>query len=169
MKIKIGNYPKWHTSNIHTRLMQKRYGMAYDNSSTAFEHFVEHLEHGLQWFYNNTLNRFSRKERSVKIRIDAQDVWSMQITLALIIHPMLLKLKWAKHGSPHVDDEDAIGITDIHEQWNFVLDEMIWTFGAITTEDIVELEHGTPEYHAYQLRRTNGLRLFAKYYDGLWD
>ena len=45
----------------------------------------------------------SKQERKVKIRIDNYDVWGMDHTLALIVHPMLLKLKEQKHGSPMVE------------------------------------------------------------------
>jgi len=45
-------------------------------------------------------------ERKVHIRIDDHDVYSADHTLALIILPILEKLKAHKHGSPMVDAED---------------------------------------------------------------
>jgi hypothetical protein len=89
-------------------------------------------------------------ERKIDVRIDGSDVWSMDETLAYIIHPMLLKLKEHKHGSPFIDNEDVpeeYRVDDtrnnhradsdwteaddekFHARWEWVLDEMIWAFG----------------------------------------
>lgn len=83
----------------------------------------------------------SKRNRKVKIHVDNYDVWSADNTLAMIIHPVLVKLKENKHGSPHVDSEDVPEAlhapagadpyqTDVHWQarWDYVLDEMIWAF-----------------------------------------
>lgn len=90
----------------------------------------------------------SKKKRKVKIKIDRYDTWNMDRTLALIILPMLKQLKETKHGSPFVDDEDvpehlrstsarpltdeekSCGHTDdnFHLRWDWVMDEMIWSF-----------------------------------------
>lgn len=97
----------------------------------------------------------SKKSRTVKVRIDDYDVWNMDRTLALIILPMLKKLKEKKHGSANVDLEDVPehlrctttedydsqrtfefykehelkdGECDVHARWDWVLDEMIWAF-----------------------------------------
>lgn len=90
-----------------------------------------------EWFYK-------KNERKIKVRIDKYDTWSMDNTLALIILPMLKQLKATKHGSPMVDDEDlpvemrhtySKGSDDyetddpwIHFKWDWVLNEIIWTF-----------------------------------------
>jgi hypothetical protein len=98
----------------------------------------------------------SKKKRRVKIHIDDYDVWAADNTLAMIIHPVLVKLKEQKHGSPDVDDEDvpehlrSTAATPLTEEekntghiddlwvrrWDWVLDEMIWAFG----------EHANPEW-----------------------
>jgi hypothetical protein len=98
------------------------------------------------------INRWgNRRKRKIKVRIDNYDVWSADHTLALIIHPVLVKLKEQMHGSPNVDDEDvpdhikstAAGpkenewdTDDKHfDRWNWVLDEMIWAFEQCTDHD----------------------------------
>jgi len=53
-----------------------------------------------QWLYN-------KRKRKIQIHIDNYDIWSADHTLALIIHPILLKLKTNKIGSPYVDDQDV--------------------------------------------------------------
>jgi hypothetical protein len=144
----------------------------------------------------------------------------MDHTLAMIVHPMLLKLKEQKHGSPHVDPEDVpenlhpdpnrvkmqengeIGEWDVdntvHLRWDWVLNEMIHAFECEVDEDWDDqFTSGETDYnwvkdektgltrmelgpnHTFKRdqeamdkaweRRKNGLRLFAKYYHGLWD
>ena len=89
--------------------------------------------------------------RKISVKIDEWDTWSMDHTLALIIHPMLLQLKEQKHGSPMVDDEDVPEHlrstaappkenewdTDLyhHDRWDYVLDEMIFAFEFTVTDD----------------------------------
>ena len=91
------------------------------------------------------------KKRNVQVRIDNQDTWSANHTLALIIHPLLTKLKEIKHGSAMVADEDVpenIRSTSakpkenewdtdefVHARWDYVLDEMIWTMNELANED----------------------------------
>lgn len=88
------------------------------------------------------------KPRKVSVRIDSSDVWNMDHTLALIVLPMLMRIRADKGGSPHVDDEDVpqhlrsssapkldqeqidTGWPDAyhHQRWEWVLDQMIWAF-----------------------------------------
>jgi hypothetical protein len=86
----------------------------------------------------------SKRKRTIKVRIDNYDVWSMDHTLAYIILPMLKKLKDNKHGAPFVDDGDVpegLRSTDAppkeneydtdanhFKRWDWVLDEMIQAF-----------------------------------------
>ena len=157
---------------------------------------------------SNTLCRIcdwidSKKNRKTEIRIDKYDTWSMDHTLALIVLPMLKQLKATKHGSPYTDDEDVpehlrsktdrikMGDPDIrkveiwdpddtiHDRWNWVMNEMIYSFEMELDEDwdlrIYE-KHGKDwppealaERKVIQDRIANGFRLFGKYYQGLWD
>jgi hypothetical protein len=75
------------------------------------------------------------------------------------------------------------------ERWEYVLGEMIWAFEQKTTDDAEQqfYDHGTPVageslsesvnrikidhkgLQAYENRKTNGYRLFGKYYQALWD
>lgn len=75
------------------------------------------------------------------------------------------------------------------KRWDWVLDEMIWAFEQEVDEDAdgkffdhTGVDHSLPlmnqigqtkydhEGHAkWQERKSNGFRLFGKYYEGLWD
>lgn len=120
----------------------------------------------------------SKKQVKRKIRIDNYDIWNMGDTLSYIIHPMLLQLKRSQHGAPFTDDSDVPeGLNlrsseappvkeweadeNIFKRWEWILDEMIWTFEQFTKEDDPNDKD--------QERIKNGLRLFGKYYQGLWD
>ena len=85
------------------------------------------------------------------VKIDRYDTWSMDNTLAHIIHPMLVQLKKDKHGAPFTHDEDVPKDlrsyvagpkenewdTDANhfKRWDWILDEMIWAFGQELKED----------------------------------
>ena len=85
------------------------------------------------------------------IKIDRYDTWSMDHTLAHIIHPMLIQLQATKHGAPFTDDEDVPERlrsssappkenewdTDANHfvRWDWILDEMIWSFAQELRDD----------------------------------
>ena len=152
------------------------------------------------------------KPQKIKVKIDEWDTWSMDHTLATIVLPMLKQLYKTKHGSPMVDLEDVpenLRMTThpdwdsqlrfefynedkkddlIHERWDWVMREMIWTFKQIVKDDeskfydhskcnkddeimeqVVKIVVDTEGLKKYHDRMKNGLRLFGKYYKGLWD
>ena len=89
--------------------------------------------------------------RVIYVKIDRWDTWSMDHTLAHIIHPMLVQLNETKHGAPFVDDEDVpdeIKSTNAEpkkdewdtdsnhfKRWDYVLNEMIWSFSQELKDD----------------------------------
>jgi hypothetical protein len=130
----------------------------------------------------------SKRQRKIQVRIDPWDTWSMDHTLALIIHPMLVQLKQMNHGYFSSDPEDAPHIgkgeeTDYGgndtlalDRYNWIMDEMIWTFDTLKTDRDHELffNEETGEYNfegqkEHDERIQNGLRLFGKYFRALWD
>ena len=99
--------------------------------------------------------------------------------------------KKPSHKNGYVDDTH-------HERWEWVLDEMIWAFEQLNDENndaqfftgesdyymgppdekgyrqMLEGPNHTKKYDAkahkiHQKRISNGLMLFGKYYQGLWD
>ena len=143
---------------------------------------------------NLTVNKIiDVTDRKVKVRIDPYDTWSMDHTLGLIIVPMLKQLKATKHGSPSVSDADvpeelrstsvpAVKDYDIddnyHKRWDWVMDEMIWAFEQTideTSDDhffdrsVEPYVYDKDGHRAHMQRIENGIQLFGKYYQGLWD
>lgn len=139
------------------------------------------------------------------VKIDCWDTWSMDHSLAPIILAMLKQLKESKHGSPNVDDEDVpdrLKSTSAppkenewdtdeywHERWDWVLDQMIWSFAQLCDDSHenafydhsevkekddfnlqiqkIKVDHDGLNNHNARIDR--GLRLFGKYYRALWD
>jgi len=89
--------------------------------------------------------------RVMYVKIDRWDTWSMDHSLAHIIHPMLVQLNETKHGAPHTDDEDVPDElkstnaepkenewdTDSNhfKRWDYILNEMIWSFEQELKDD----------------------------------
>ena len=207
MKVYIGKYKKWWGPYQIAELIP----FVSEETHNKIGGWLDKTWVGrlCEWFYD------WRGERNINIRIDKWDTWNMDDTLAHIILPMLKQIKETKHGSPLVDDEDlptTMRYTSkkseddwetedhwVHHKWDWILNELIWTFenildkdwehrytiqeGEIDWEDYPEDEgkDSTPlrwkkEYivdwegrKAHQDRITNGLRLFGKYYQNLWD
>ena len=126
-----------------------------------------------EWFY-------TKLKRIEFVHIDKYDVWNMDQTLAKIIHPMLVRLKETKQGSPNIDLEDVPdylkpsdsqynyyeeGKLDdyYHDRWDYVIDTMIYAFNAISEQ----LDEDDDYYEPETIKE--GLRLFGKYYQNLWD
>lgn len=187
MKINIGPYAKWYGPyQIAEKLLFWK-----DKDDDAVFAFGEWLDKHTpiteisSWFFH---------KRKVKIRIDPYDTWSMDHTLGLIIVPMLKQLKATKHGSPSVSDADvpeelrspmgylATENYDVddnyHKRWEWVMDEMIWAFEQTideTSDDhffdrsVEPYVYDKDGHHAHMQRVDNGIQLFGKYYQGLWD
>ena len=141
-------------------------------------------------------------ERQVEIEIDYYDTWNMDNTLALIILPMLKQLKETKHGVPccmPAYDDDQYGDSEktlekASEQWNEIMDKMIWSFEQLCSDDWGESQFwiekpklrtktvngdtsvwkqaGNCDYEglkAHNDRIQEGLDLFGKHFRSLWD
>jgi hypothetical protein len=127
----------------------------------------------------------ANKERKIRVHIDGYDVWSMDYTLALIIAPMLRKLKEDKQGAPFVDDEDVpeeLKSTNcppkenewdtddnFFKRWDYILDEMIFSFESYDKSPLDDEKYDRDSMKKLEDRIKNGLRLFAKYYGNLWN
>jgi hypothetical protein len=194
MKVNIGKYPTNHiTSNLFSDYMTKKYGYVnWPVKYTKFEIALEEIDDFMQIVYDKTINKIiSRRKRKINVRIDPYDTWNMDNTLAHIILPMLKKLKETKHGAPLVDDEDVPenlrstsappkknewDTDDNHfARWDYVLDEMIYTFECGVDDDWEDQFHSgkydldSVSYNKAMTRRNNSMRLFGKYYGSLWD
>jgi hypothetical protein len=85
------------------------------------------------------------------VKLDRWDTWSMDHTLAYIIHPMLVQLNKTKHGAPYTEDSDVPEYLRSHMaqpkenewdtdslhfmRWDWILGEMIWSFEQELKDD----------------------------------
>lgn len=111
----------------------------------------------------------------VKVSFIAKDFWNLDITLAKVIAPALKKMKKFKGGIPPVEDKwvpkelrkqektkNAYAYDNMEERWDWVMDEMIYTFESIATD-------GVDSYDKGNKRILNGLKLFGAFYPSLWN
>lgn len=211
MKVYIGPYRSHWTSQIHYDYMNKKYNYEWPeygqkglgvNEEPFKEVVLRKIEESLDWLYDKTLNKIqSKRPRKIKVKLHDYDTWSMDHTLAVIVVPLLKQLKATKHGAPFVDMEDRpdhlksdeidpVDMTDKYhfEAWNWVIDELIWTFEQKALDDweaqyytgkwvedpsrilgghFVGVDREAMKAHGERIK--NGLRLFGRYYEGLWD
>jgi hypothetical protein len=201
MKIKIGPYnnyvgpyqiaekilffiPKYKGKN------HLEYNEAYEKYVDSFGKWLSEDKDGNDtWLTKLCFWIESKRKRTIKVKIDRWDTWSMDHTLALIILPMLKQLNETKHGAPTTDDEDVPEHlrstsaepkenewdTDSNHflRWDWVLAEMIWSFEQLVDDSSEDKFHkdvfDKEGFLEHRKRVDNGLRLFGKYYRGLWD
>jgi hypothetical protein len=99
-------------------------------------------------------------------------------------------------AEPLTDEQVNMGYTDnnTHKRWDWVMDEMIWAFEQIVDDEAesqfhTDLNPDKPSdepgisfaesmqrrtfdkdaYMVWYARKTRGLTLFGKYFEGLWD
>jgi len=177
MKVHIGPYVDNH---IRSKLLDTYKKEFYSDPVTRFEKFLDKADVCFQFVLNHTINPIlPRRKRKVKVHIDDYDVWSANHTMALVIHPVLVRLKEKKKGAPWTYDEDVPEHlrssvfakknewdTDKNHfaRWDWIMTEMIWAF-----EQELNEEDGFTSDPEIEKRKQNGRRLFAKYYNGLWD
>lgn len=146
-----------------------------------------------------SLKKDPKAERKVSVRIDPQDVWGLDSTLALVIAPALRLLKETQHGYPTDLDglpEDVMIMSE-EARWDWVMDEMIWAFeqanldwedqyysGVVDVEMVpvpmtqtfrmIDGPNNTMKIDhdglkAHVARMKRGFALFGKHYMDLWD
>jgi hypothetical protein len=195
MKIYLGPYSSYLTSTIHRDYMRKKHGYIWDldgYKQTRFEEYLEHIEDILQFIYDWTVNIYlRRRKRKIEIKLHPYDSWNAFYDLSLIILPLLKQVKKDKHGHPWVDDSDAPPeLSSVNaspklyeyewddncgKRWDYVLNEMIWVFEQIadeTSDDKFfdeDYKLDKVGFEAWNKRKQNGLRLFGKFYENLWD
>lgn len=144
-----------------------------------------------------------RKQR-IKIKIDPWDTYSADYTIGCMVYPLLKQFRKDCIGIARIDQEDVPESIRIPQEeydrlngflliyWQWILDEMIWTFEQVVNRDWeeqygsgeidIKTENGQVEYgpnHTWKVdqeglqahinRMQNGFKLFGKYYTNLWN
>lgn len=112
-------------------------------------------------------------KREIEVTVDRHDTFSLYTTLANVIYPSLIEFKKHINGAPWIENKDVPkylwGKDDnvdalFFKRWHWVLDQMIYAFGALANEK----EDPNEDSKKHNDKIQNGLRLFAKYYKCLW-
>jgi len=152
MRVKIGPYKNWvgpyqiaEALCFWVRKEKDEYGIKRNPEWVHnFGTWLAGGEDKDSWLQRACLWVESKRTRTIKVKIDSWDTWSMDHTLSYIILPMLKQLKETKHGAPFTDDEDVPEHlrstaaepkeneydTDSNHflRWDWIMDEMIFAF-----------------------------------------
>jgi len=158
MKVKIGPFLTWWGPYQISELLG-HVGVSEEKHRKIGDYLAE------TWFNEVCQWVYDKRHRTVKIKIDRYDVWNMDGTLAIITLPMLKLLKEKKHGSCQVESEDVPqelrfecngdygpqksfdfdgdcseaynnkSYEMIHARWEWVMNEMIWTFEQLQPDN----------------------------------
>lgn len=160
------------------------------------DHVVVGLLQGVEKYILEPLNKIFCKRR-IKVKYHNYDTWSLDSTLSLIILPGLQQLKATQHGYPsgltqeewdNILDEMIFAFNEIAndhpgaEAFYSGVSDHVWVKCDIDGKENPEgmysrMDEG-PNHtfrvdfegrKAYDDRIQNGLELFGKYYQNLWD
>ena len=181
MKITMGPYIEWWGPYQVVHLLTYL-GFSQNTVDKWAEKFPEWITDACLWVHN-------KRNRTIKVRIDKYDVWSMDSTLAPIILPMLKLLKEDKKSIPFLDvlhqvsrgyqrcfpfysEGDDTVIDAGEKEWNAILDKMIWSFEQLIAEPDMEYVTdplGIEKMAKHQKKVSEGLILFGTHYRNLWS
>ena len=99
------------------------------------------------------------KDRKISVEIDDWDTFSLDHTLALIIHPALIKFKEKENGHPS-------GLSE--KEWHDILDCMIFSFGKKLNDDDGMVCNDIEQTKKNIAEIQKGFDYFGKYYQNLW-
>lgn len=105
----------------------------------------------------------------------SEECWSLDVTLAALILPRLICFKENTSGYPaslvKEDDEGHVIEEDKSNQlWHEILDKMIYAFWIIVNEwGGYPIGLSEKEREELVAAKKEGLRLFAEYFESLWD
>lgn len=110
------------------------------------------------------------RKRTIIVKVDPYDVWSLDHTLSLIAVPLLIELQKQKQGAPFIEYEDVpkhLRPTpaqikkyqenhdtdpDWFKRYHWVLNEMIWAHEQLLKDDDEDqfiIEHGEIDWTKY--------------------
>lgn len=104
------------------------------------------------------------------------DVWSMYSFLQKLIPDMLQTLKNTRHGSPaflgknYTNEEGVIVNDTCHEEWDRILEQMIFLWREIDEENCSKQNNEERELEQYRNKCKNeAMDLLKEYFFSLWD
>ena len=105
----------------------------------------------------------------------SEECWSLDVTLAALILPRLICFKDNTYGCPAslIKEDDKGHIIDeekSNQLWHEMLDKMVYAFWIIVNESSgYHSGLNTKEREELVAAKKEGLKLFAEYFEALWD
>lgn len=94
-------------------------------------------------------------------RLNKNEFYNLDHAIAIIVCPLLEDFRKAAKGYP--------GCLDSIEQWNDIIDKMIFSFKEIANDHENQPSiDDRKSYDKYYKRINKGLKLFYQYYGNLW-
>ena len=121
-------------------------------------------------------------KQKIIIKINDEDVWNLDYTMALILLPMFKRLKKIKNGASGILDDDVpddLKSTSVKEppehdvdenyfqRYDWVLSEIIWALKE--TQPNRKCKMGGADYIQHDARLNNAFRLMGTYWRTFWD
>ena len=101
---------------------------------------------------------------------DDQELWDLSTSLSKYILPRLKAFRemerWGVPGSICTKHHATGGNA---KEWNKIIDKMIWSFEEVIDEKRFPKKMNPESIKKYIDRKQEGLDLFAKYFESLWD
>ena len=120
------------------------------------------LLYKLRYRKNELLDAFYRAKNGYS-KWQPYDIKSwFAVNITHLLHDMILDL----HGSPVYVDEDGNVVSIDYDEWKTILIKMYNAFKKSLNEDETDLEEDSEEARK---NLKEGLELFVKYFDNLWD
>jgi hypothetical protein len=184
MFIYLGKYTNW-VGSYQIANSLKNVGLSEANCDKFGDWLSETWVHKfLEWIH-------SKKKRIEIVKIHDYDMWNLDHSLALVILPLLKKFRSSERWGHPPTIENM-------EEWNKILDKMIWSFKQLVDDDndcqfhsgVIDfvfvpnpetgrsrMEHGpnhTGKYDfeghmAHREKIQEGLNLFSQQFMYLWD
>lgn len=107
------------------------------------------------------MNKRIRKKKGLS-KITAEEVWSLDMTLAKYILPRLMKYKEINTMSY------PCGFKSV-EEWHNVIDKMIFSFDWFLSYHGKAKYKTIEEYKRDENKYKEGMNLFSEYFSDLWD
>lgn len=98
------------------------------------------------------------KPRKIQVKIDNWDTWDAYVSLSYIILPLLKEFRKTLNGHPG---------TLTMEEWESIVDKMIFAFENILDDEVETFN--IEVLNEVMPKRQEGLELFGKYFEALWN
>jgi len=148
------DYKEWR--KIH--FIQSLFISVYDFFRYSIWHILDDTMFEIKWGFQRMFRGY-----------DDTAFWNLDRYLLDIILPVLTEYREHGNGIPIVDGFEEKSFEEKEKEWNRILDTMINSFQMIKEDDENYSIHDKEWYEKHYAQIQEGLQLFAKYYQTLWD